>query len=325
MRNIILFFLLSAGNLSLSAQPVKIIFDSDMESDVDDVGALAMLHHLSDRGEAQILATMSSSLNPWSAPMLDVVNTFCGRPEIPIGNIKTFGVYRNSKFAREITEKYPHTLKLGEEAPDAVTLYRKILSEQPDSGVVIVTVGYLTNIANLLNSGPDQFSPLSGSALVKKKIRHLVCMGGAYPYHTDPRKFGNFKPDPASAVRVASECPVPIIFTAGQEFANAIKTGGILFQLKETDNPVKEAYSIFLEGWNREYHHSADLIAVYVAIRGYEEYFKPVYQGYYHIFSDGTNLWREYPDNPGHMIIGEFTEGITGSRVAEVFDELLVK
>lgn len=40
---------------------VKIVFDTDMDSDCDDLGALALLHILADRGEVQILATVSCS------------------------------------------------------------------------------------------------------------------------------------------------------------------------------------------------------------------------------------------------------------------------
>ncbi|MFW6310321.1 MAG: hypothetical protein ACOC1D_04395, partial [Prolixibacteraceae bacterium] len=117
---------------NLGAQPVKIIFDTDMESDVDDVAALAMLHGYANQGEAEILATVSSSLNPWAAPTIDVVNTWYGRADIPIGNVKTFGLYRNSKYAKVISEKYTQDIGLGEWAPDAVNVYRQILSEQPD-------------------------------------------------------------------------------------------------------------------------------------------------------------------------------------------------
>ena len=104
------------------AEPVKIIFDTDMESDVDDMGALAMLHGFADRGEAEILATISSSLNPWSAPVIDVVNTFYGRGGLPISNVKTLGVYRNSRYARTIAGAYPQDIGLGERAPHANTV-----------------------------------------------------------------------------------------------------------------------------------------------------------------------------------------------------------
>ena len=49
------------------------IFDTDMDSDCDDLGALAVLHALADRGEEEILATVTSSQNPWSAPCVVAV------------------------------------------------------------------------------------------------------------------------------------------------------------------------------------------------------------------------------------------------------------
>ncbi len=312
--------------LGLNAQPVKIIFDTDMESDVDDVAALAMLHGFANRGDCEILATISSSLNPWSAPTIDVVNTYFNRPDIPIGNVKTKGVYRNSKYAKILSEKYPQNTGLGENVQDATNLYRKILSEQDDNSVVIVTVGYLTNLSKLLNSTPDKYSSLNGKELVQKKVKHYVCMGGRFPGEQNPGKFGNFKPDPEATVHVANEWPTQIIYTTGGVFSNAIPTGKILFTDKvEKGNPISEAYKIFLESWNRNWHHSADLIAVYVAVKGTEPYFKKIEQGYFHIFDDGTHVWRTSPNKINHCIVPEFAEGIDPLQVAADFDELLLK
>jgi len=303
---------------------VKIIFDTDMESDVDDVGALAMLHSFANRGEAEILATVCSSLNPWSAPTIDAINTYFGRPDIPIGNVKTLGVYRNSKYARTISEEYPQDIGLGENAPDANVVYRKVLSGQPDRSVVIVTVGYLTNLSKLLNTGRDKYSSLSGAELVAKKVEHLVCMGGRYPCEQNPGKWGNFKPDPRAIRHVANDWPTRIIFTTGGDFANAIPTGKVLFEKDGSrPDPVREAYEIFLKGWNRNYHHSADLIAVYVAVKGPGPYFKLRTQGYFHIFEDGTHIWRTSPDKPNHQIIGEFADGVDPLKVASDFDRYI--
>ena len=58
----------------------------------------------------------------------------------------------------------------------------------------------LTNLRDLLASPADAISPLKGRELVKQKVDRWVCMGGRYPEHLDPGVFGNFKPDPSSAV-----------------------------------------------------------------------------------------------------------------------------
>ena len=134
--------------------PVNIIFDTDIAPDYDDVGALAMLHAFADKGEAKILATISSNAFETTAPTLSVINTYYNRADIPIGVVKASKPYFNCPrlWAEGIIAKYPHVIKTNKEAYDAVMLYRKILSVQPDKSVTIVTVGTLTNISNLLNS-----------------------------------------------------------------------------------------------------------------------------------------------------------------------------
>lgn len=312
--------------LLVSAQkPVKIIFDTDMDSDVDDVGALAMLHHLTDSGEAQILGMMVSSLNPWSAPTVDAINTYFGRPDIPIGNVKRYGVYHPSKYAKIISEEFPQTVESGEKVPEATVLYRKILASQPDGSVVVVTVGDLTNLSKLLKTGPDSLSTLSGPELVAKKVKQLVCMGGRYPLDQDATPNGNFKPDPQATKHVADSWPTKIIFTGGGPFANAIPTGKIYFEPAQKKTPMGRAYEVFLASWKRNFHHSADMISVYVAVRGPEPFFKVQEKGSNHIFENGTNVWRTEPDDLRHSLINEFAPNVNPEDVARKFDQLLIK
>jgi hypothetical protein len=48
--------LLASTVASAGPTPVPVIFDADIASDVDDVGAVALLHALANRGEAKIVA-----------------------------------------------------------------------------------------------------------------------------------------------------------------------------------------------------------------------------------------------------------------------------
>lgn len=305
------------------AQNVKIIFDTDMDSDVDDVGALAMLHGFANLGNAEILAVMVSSLNPWSPGAVDVINTWYGRPNIPIGAVQRFGVYHKSKYARSLCEEFKHNSQLDRNTPEAVMLYRKVLASQQDTSVVVVTVGDLTNLSNLLKSGPDQFSRLNGTELVRKKVKHLVCMGGRYPADVDPNPWGNFKPDPRSTLHVVAAWPTRIYFTGGGAFADSVQTGKIFFREKYKHTPMARAYKLFLNGWNRSWHHSADIIAVYVAVKGHLPFFRLEDRGYNHIFEDGTNLWRLAPRDDRHYLISEFAKDIDPNAIAAKFDSLM--
>ncbi|MCI5139192.1 MAG: hypothetical protein D3922_12435, partial [Candidatus Electrothrix sp. AR1] len=125
-----------------SNEVALLILDTDLSSDVDDVGAVALLHGLADQGKVQILAMQISSGDPWSVPCLDALNTWFGRPDIPIGMVKGKAVRHESKYTRAIAEEFPN--KSGAvDTPDAVALYRRILDEQPDHTVTLVTIGYL--------------------------------------------------------------------------------------------------------------------------------------------------------------------------------------
>ncbi len=163
------------------AAGVPVILDTDLSSDVDDVGAVAVLHALADRGEAEILGMGISANDSAAAPCLDALNTFYGRPEIPIGVMPGIGQASPSKYARPLADEYPHRLKSTADAPLATQLYRRLLAAAGDREVVLVSIGLLTNIAALVDSPPDEISPLAGKELIAKKVRAWVAMGGTFP------------------------------------------------------------------------------------------------------------------------------------------------
>ena len=201
----------SAGGPANTRQAVSIIFDTDIGTDVDDAGALAILHVLADRGEARILAAVSANQNRWSAPAIDVINTYYGRADLPIGSSKSGP--NPEEWYHESVPQFPHDLTTGDDAPEAVALYRKILAAQPDQGVTIVVVGWLTNMAELLNSKPDEHSPLNGRELVKAKVKELVSMGGTWPNSFKDEGEYNFHMDGPAAHKVISDWPGKIVFT----------------------------------------------------------------------------------------------------------------
>ncbi len=271
------------------AVPVKIIFDTDMGPDYDDVGALAVLHALANKNEADILATMASNKDSLVAPVIDLINTFYNRPDLPIGVPKSSGVSMGSSFhwPEYIVGKYPHDLKNNNQAPDAVALYRKILTSQKSKSVTIVTVGFLTNLANLLQSKPDVYSTLNGTDLVNEKVKKLVVMGGQFP---GGREF-NFYMDSVSTQYVTENWPTTVIFS-GFEIGNEILTGDELIQKKEEGNPVKDVYAFALELEEASARMSWDQTAVLTAVRGNLDYFEVV-PGFCDVDENGNNTWQD--------------------------------
>lgn len=175
--------LLAAGGL-LAAEPVKLIFDTDITGDVDDVLALAMCHTLADRGACELLAVTVSKDNPRTASFVDAQNTFYGRPDLPIGVVRDpVAQKRESKYlSLADSPAYPHDLKRNEDARDAVELLRELLAGEDDGSVVVVSVGIASNLANLLQSKGDARSPLDGVALVRAKVKLLSIMAGAFAF-----------------------------------------------------------------------------------------------------------------------------------------------
>lgn len=269
--------------------PVPIILDTDFGPDYDDVGALAVLHALADKGEAEILATIASTKYPLVGPAIDVVNTYFGRPDLPVGVPRGDAISMGARqhWPDTLAARFPHDLEPGEAAPPAVEVYRRVLSRQPDSSVTIVTVGFLTNLKNLLQSEPDSLSSLSGLELVSQKVDRLVTMGGWFP---EGKEF-NIERDADASRYIAEYWPTRILFS-GYEIGSKIKTGKNLVAERGPENPVREVYriSMAMDPNDAEGRMSWDQTAVLVAVRGVEPYFGSM-GGRIEIDSSGYNRW----------------------------------
>lgn len=273
--------------------PVKIIFDSDMGPDYDDVGALTMLHAFADSGKAEILATMASNKYTLVAPCLEVINTYYGRPSIPVGSPKTHGVNIgcNQHWADSLVAKFPHRLDSTSKAQDAVLLYRKILANQPDTSVVIVTVGFLTNLNDLLLSKADTISSLNGNDLIIKKVKRLVAMAGKFP---EGWEF-NVKEDSTSSKYVFEHWPTRIILS-GFEIGEKILTGKKLIN-SSSKSPAKMAFSIAIPMTDEDKNgrKSWDQTAVLTAVKGASFAFSEV-KGQMIVEPSGFNRWMNKDD-----------------------------
>ncbi|MCO8120457.1 nucleoside hydrolase [Stieleria sp. TO1_6] len=244
---------------SAQSRPIPLIFDTDLGNDCDDAMAIGVIHSLQTRGECELLAVTITKDNPLAAAFADVLNTFYGRGDIPIGVCHSQVTPETGKYnvlaeaKDEGQPRYAHDLKSGADAPDAVDLLRKTLAAANDHSVVIAQVGFSTNLANLLRSQPDQHSPLSGVDLVKQKVRLLSAMAGAFT--KIPNKEGhlynhreyNVVKDLDSARYLADNWPVPIVWSGFEIGLNLTYPHRSI----ETDfdyvkhHPIAEAYVLY--------------------------------------------------------------------------------
>ncbi|MEI9909053.1 MAG: nucleoside hydrolase [Bacteroidota bacterium] len=302
---IVLLFCLLALTISVPAQkkanPIPIIFDSDMGPDYDDVGAIALLHAFADSGYAKILATVASTKYEGVAAVFSVFNTYFKRPGIVIGvpKGKALELKDNQHWTDSVLLKYPHKIKSNDEVPGATEIYRKVLASQPGKSVTIVTVGFLTNLSDLLQSPPDKYSPLNGKQLVKQKVKQLVCMAGRFPAGSE----FNVNQDAAASQFVFTNWETPVLLS-GVEIGFKIKTGLLLIHNDAIKNsPVKDVFriSIPLSKQDSAGRMSWDETAVLVAIKGYKPWYS-IEKGKMIVENDGSNTWVKKPSTHSYLI-----------------------
>ncbi|MBQ4278665.1 MAG: nucleoside hydrolase [Rikenellaceae bacterium] len=299
--------------------PVSVIFDTDMAPDYDDVGAIAVLHALADSGEVQILGTVTSNRTETAVPCIEVLNNYFGRPDLPVGAPKGIAPdlntwHRGLRWTEELPARFRHRTARTSDAPDAVQVYRQILSAQPDTSVTIVTVGFLSNLRDLLASEPDSLSPLGGRDLVSAKVRKLVSMAGVFP---EGKEFNVMCDSIASAV-VFSEWPTPVVLS-GFEIGDKVITGARTATMDAEGNPVRETYAMCLAQDDPAGRCSWDQTTVLVAVRGAAPYYDTE-RGTMTVYPDGSNSWTPSADGPHERLVARMPSG----EVAAIIEDMMM-
>ena len=174
---------------------IRVILDCDMGSSTDDLFALMMLYRYMDMKRCNLLGVIVDRMGRANADIVDVMNNFYGYPDIPIG-LETNGqkdthvwiTYHNLPYARttDAVPMFKRTVGDNGTYMEGYKLYRKMLAEQPDKSVTIASIGFVTTLARLLESGPDEYSPLSGVELVRAKVKTIYAMGGVFGKAVEP-------------------------------------------------------------------------------------------------------------------------------------------
>lgn len=305
-----------------AAAAVKVVFDTDISGDVDDCGALAVLNALADRGEAEILACVVNGhdADKASVAAANAINTYYGRGNVPIGAYQgKHGPPTHSSYTAKLRDEFPHTAPADDKAPDAVGVYRRALAAAPDGSVVVISVGFLMNLADLLDSKADDISSLTGRELVRKKVRRLVVMGGQFPnpQHFDEYNFsaGGVGPD---TQQVVENWPTPILFD-GFSIGQGIVTGKAL-EATPKSNPVRRAYQLY-DNALKNGRSSWDPTTVLAAVRDPEKYWTVVADGSCTVNEKGINSWSPTPHR-GHSYLAP---KLDNAEMARTLDELMTR
>ncbi len=306
---VVLIVLLSGAIIAESSaadhKTPAVIFDTDMGSDCDDTGALAVLHALADAGEVRILGVIfSSGKNRYGVGACDAINTYYGRGDLPLGQYQGTDVGDpQDSYTKRIatnTKRFGHdTIN---KAPELVSVYRTLLESQPDHSVTIVTVGHPHGLVHLMRDS-------RGAELVRAKVDRWVAMGmGGWNF----RAMGMT----AYSKELLAKWPTPFFISpSGAD----IKTGNRLLPKTAENNPVREAYRL----WNNALasgRSSWDQVAVLSLIR--PELFTVEDMGQVERAPDGKVVWNPNVDNPNHHLV---KPNVSNERMAQIIEELMAR
>ena len=257
-----------------------LILDTDIDTDCDDAGALAVLHSLIGAGECNLLGVVCSVPVPACAGAVRAINAWYGRAALPVGLVAVpdyasapaWRAYRahHDSFLQPASGRDPYNVVLAKTRPaddpepeNAVRLYRRLLAGAPDQSVTICAIGTLTALAQLLASPADELSPLAGRELVSCKVRELVSMAAAaFPAG---REVFNWSMDLPSAAAVIGAWPT--VLTVSPCGATVL-TGARFVPAAPASHPVREAYVRHLLGGPDNNRSSWDLVAALYAVHG---------------------------------------------------------
>lgn len=279
--------------------PKKVIFETDMCLDVDDVGALAVLHALADGGEAEILAISFNEVHPSGVNAIRAINTWYSRSEIPIGIYK--GDLANPDKSRYLDKiaNFPYD-RPSVETPSSLELYQQVLNEQPDNSVTIISVGFLNNLHDLLKANPN---------LVVQKVTELIVMAGLVNDN-----FNTIRHDLVGKTEdVIRNWPTPLVIS---QHGGSVRTGAKLANAP-AESPIREAY---YQWFNGQYKGRAswDQVAVLYGVRGLGDYFTEITEGKGKL-SNGY-AWEMKPGFRAYL-----DPRLSDSEFTEIIEDLMVK
>ena len=241
---------------------IPVIYETDMTLDVDDVGALAVLHGLQTEKKVNLLGVCFNEVHPLGPAVIDAINTFYNRGTIPIG------VYGKTLYRPDPSDYYTferdydvdnmkHDLRDNTVA-DAVEVYKQILATQTDSSVVIISVGFLNNLNDLLL---DQ----EGYALAEKKVKLLAVMGGL---HNDDFNF--VRHNLVSQTQYVIENWPGLLVTT--HVGGNMITGETLSSTTPISNPVRRSYELEWDVGPNKGRSSWDQVTTMYAVFGTRYY-----------------------------------------------------
>lgn len=307
------------------SEPQAVIFETDMGNDIDDAMALDLLFKNMDQGNINLLAVSVHKNNPHSAEYIDIMRHWYGYKNMPIGVNSSCITNMDcvdycTKVCKLTDEKGKPLFKRSKNPKyeEAVKMYRRILSKQKDKSVVIVTVGFSTTMAQLLQSKADKYSSLTGEELVAKKVKYFSIMAGEFE-KKDFKEY-NVWNDLEASKYFFDKSPVPMVIVPWI-LGERIKYPGISIA-RDFDwckaNPMVEGYKAYSKmPYDRP---TWDVISAYYACHPEHNAFQLSKRGEVRVVGNGITEWRDDENGRYQILIPDITQR---ERILNYFRKIL--
>ena len=306
-------------------KPINIIFDTDAGSDCDDMMALAYLIYARRHLGIKLLAVTHCLNGSYGVPAIRAFLRHYGEALPPMGEVEN-GVTLSDRYCGAVSEAFGDPSDFcGIEK--AVSVLRRALAEC-DGKCIICAVGHFTNIAQLIRSGGDGFSPLNGSDLLREKCEKLVVMAAKFRENENGVLDAdwNIRKDVPSAKIMLDECPGPIVVLPSETGKYMMTGRGTVEKYGRTD-PLSLSFIEFLTCCGIPLsagRHSWDPASAVYAVEGCREFLVESERGTISLTDEGVTRFN--PDENGNITVltnllldGE-TEADSKARMAEYID-----
>lgn len=250
--------------------PEIFFIDSDFSSDVDDAFAISTAVWFEDAGLVDLRGVSLCITSTRGAQAMTALLYAHKVWDVPVSMDTSYGIPIYNKYYTNMINGRPSSQ---EYFNNTTKFYRKMLSES-EKPVNIVTLGQFINMSALLNSQPDEYSPLTGYELIQQKVKALYVVGCKnsgkpenniwYSGVTDvPNRWFGTTGVPDSAINVANNWPTKLVFVTS-ETGGTFSVGGFLAR---SDWRKTDILNVALIDFGAPNGHTAfDPMAIYVAM-----------------------------------------------------------
>ena len=299
----------------------KIIFDTDLGGDCDDVMALDLLLAAHRAGECSLVGVTYSALVGNAVPCIYALLRDRGLESIPIGarpisrpdgGEDYYATAVAEKFASPDAPRYT-------DVPSAVSLLRRLLVQNEQ--VTVVATGFLTNLGALLRSEGDDVSPLNGVELVRRYVTEFAVMAGNFAHQktgAEPTPEYNIVCDIPAAQDFFALCPVPVMVSPF-ELGLDMLSGSAMTARGGENHP--DSYSFLVHG-SANGRHSWDPVTALYGVYGTADCLLASETGTVTVRGDGTTDFTPAPDGLHRILTNQKEKKEIVARLDSLVDRL---